>query len=150
MKFSGKMCFKIILKVTKNQGSTLSREDTFFIKSQEGGINLIPPGILGLREKKEKFSVKIRFIGSLSETNLIKNLQHNSDKCLLTFPNQISVLDWHLDQSLLIILLILIFLFYFSDEHTIAYPNLGSGAETHYMQQTPYLLLLASVFLHFC
>ena len=28
MKFSGKMCFKIILKVTKNQGSTLSLEDT--------------------------------------------------------------------------------------------------------------------------
>ena len=30
MKFSGKMCFKITLKVTKNQGSTLSIEDTFF------------------------------------------------------------------------------------------------------------------------
>ena len=28
MKFSRKMCFKIILKVTKNQGSTLSIEDT--------------------------------------------------------------------------------------------------------------------------
>ena len=30
MKFSGKMCFKVILKVTKNQGSNLSIEDTFF------------------------------------------------------------------------------------------------------------------------
>ena len=38
MKFSGKMCFKIILKVTKNQGSNLSIEDTFFKK----------PGRLGL------------------------------------------------------------------------------------------------------
>ena len=34
MKSSGKMCFKIILKVTKNQGSTLSIEDTFFKKLQ--------------------------------------------------------------------------------------------------------------------
>ena len=30
MKFSGKICFKIILKVTKKQGLTLSLEDTFF------------------------------------------------------------------------------------------------------------------------
>ena len=32
MKFLGKMCFKIILKVTKNQGSTLSIEDKFFCR----------------------------------------------------------------------------------------------------------------------
>ena len=37
MKLSGKMSFKIILKVTKNQGSTLSLEDTFFEKPQGGG-----------------------------------------------------------------------------------------------------------------
>ena len=30
MKFSGKMCFKVILKVTKNQVSNLSIGDTFF------------------------------------------------------------------------------------------------------------------------
>ena len=36
MKFSGKMFFKIILKVTKNKGSTLSIEDTFSKKSQGG------------------------------------------------------------------------------------------------------------------
>ena len=41
MKFSGKMCFNIILKVTKNQGSALSIEDTFFEKPQ--GVNLTPP-----------------------------------------------------------------------------------------------------------
>ena len=41
MKFSGKMCFKIILKVTKNKGFTLSLEDTFFEKPQGGQID--PP-----------------------------------------------------------------------------------------------------------
>ena len=34
MKLSGKMCFKIISKVTKNQGLTLSLEDTIFEKPQ--------------------------------------------------------------------------------------------------------------------
>ena len=44
MKFSGKMCFKIILKVTKKQGSTLSLEDTFFKKPQEvGQFDPTPP-----------------------------------------------------------------------------------------------------------
>ena len=37
MKVSGKMYFKMILKVTKNQGYTLSLEDTFFEKPQGGG-----------------------------------------------------------------------------------------------------------------
>ena len=37
MKFSGKMSLKIILKVTKNQGLTLSLEDTLVEKSQGGG-----------------------------------------------------------------------------------------------------------------
>ena len=36
MKFSGKMCFKIILKVTKNQDFTLFLEDSFFKKPQVG------------------------------------------------------------------------------------------------------------------
>ena len=36
MKVSGKMCFKIMLKVTKNQGLTLSLEDTFFEKPHRG------------------------------------------------------------------------------------------------------------------
>ena len=42
MKFSGKMCFKIILKVSKNQGFTLSVEDTFFEKPQGRVIKLFP------------------------------------------------------------------------------------------------------------
>ena len=43
MKFSAKMCFKIILKATKNQGSALSIEDTFFKKLQAD---------LGLKERQ--------------------------------------------------------------------------------------------------
>ena len=38
MKFSGKMCVMIILKVRKNQGFTLSLEDIFFEKPQ--GVKL--------------------------------------------------------------------------------------------------------------
>ena len=45
-------------KVTKNQGSTLPIEDTFFKKSQGGGVgrcgggqfNPLPPDMLGLRK----------------------------------------------------------------------------------------------------
>ena len=44
MKFSGKMCFKIILKVTKKTGFHLSLEDKFFEKP-EGGH---PPTVLRL------------------------------------------------------------------------------------------------------
>ena len=39
MKFSGKMCLMIILKVTKNQSFTLCLEDTFFEKPQGGRVN---------------------------------------------------------------------------------------------------------------
>ena len=44
MKFPGKMCFEIILKVTKKQDFNLSLQDTFFEKPQEGGVisNLTP------------------------------------------------------------------------------------------------------------
>ena len=50
MKFSEKMCFEIILKVTKNQGFTLSLEDTIFEKPQRDEVKLIPPVVLGLRK----------------------------------------------------------------------------------------------------
>ena len=46
IKFSGKMCLKIILKVTEKQGFTLSLEDTFFGKPQ--GRSVDPPAVLGL------------------------------------------------------------------------------------------------------
>ena len=42
MKFSEKMWLMIILKVTKEQGLTLSLEDTFFEKPQGGG-QIDPP-----------------------------------------------------------------------------------------------------------
>ena len=43
MKFLGKMCLKIILKVTKSQGFSLSLEDTLFEKLQGGQIDPTPP-----------------------------------------------------------------------------------------------------------
>ena len=49
MKFSGKMWLMIILKVTKNQGFTLSLEDTFLKKPQGGrGGQIDPQVVLGL------------------------------------------------------------------------------------------------------
>ena len=56
MKFSGKMCFEKILKVTTNQGFTIYLEDTFFEKPQ-GVIQFDPPtpGRLGLIGKQQKY-----------------------------------------------------------------------------------------------
>ena len=50
MKFSGKMCFKIILQVTKKQGFTISLGDTFFEKPQ-GGDQFVPPPPRQIRVK---------------------------------------------------------------------------------------------------
>ena len=56
MKFSGKVSLKIILKVTKNQGFTLSLEDKIFEKPQGKGGQFdppspqSPPAVLGLNE----------------------------------------------------------------------------------------------------
>ena len=50
MKFSGKMCLMIILKVTKDQGFTLSLEDTFFENPQGVEVKLTPPAVLGLKD----------------------------------------------------------------------------------------------------
>ena len=49
MKLSVKMCFRLILKVTKNEGFTLSLKDTFFQKTTGWrGVNLTPlPAVLG-------------------------------------------------------------------------------------------------------
>ena len=47
MKFSEKIWFMIILKVTKNQDFTLSLEDTLFEKPQ--GDHIDPTAVLGLR-----------------------------------------------------------------------------------------------------
>ena len=50
MESSGKMCFKIVLKVTKNQGLTLSLEDAIFEKAQGGQVKLTTGS--RFREKK--------------------------------------------------------------------------------------------------
>ena len=47
MNFSRKMCFNIALKITKNQGFTLSLEDTIFEKTPGGQVD--PPVVLGLK-----------------------------------------------------------------------------------------------------
>ena len=61
MKFSGKMCFEIILNVRKNPGFTLSLEDTFFKNHSEGrgggggGGPFDPPqAILGVKSCVQK------------------------------------------------------------------------------------------------
>ena len=58
MKFSGKTCLKIILKVTKNQGLALSLEDTYFKKPQGGQIDA-PPAILGLNKGMSNICLKV-------------------------------------------------------------------------------------------
>ena len=79
MKFSGKMCLKVILKVTKNQGLTLSIEDTFFEKprgdgGRGGGGKLTPPllAILGLR-----------FQASMSAFNSTSSSRLTIGQCML-------------------------------------------------------------------
>ena len=74
MKFSEKICLKIILKVTKNQGFNLSLGDTFFKKPQSvcvcvwgggegGGVKFISPLPAGLRLSTpiQGKSIKISF-----------------------------------------------------------------------------------------
>ena len=55
MTFSRKMCLTITLKVTKNQGFTLSLEGTFFEKPKRkvggGGQTDTPPAVLGLNTR---------------------------------------------------------------------------------------------------
>ena len=66
LKFSEKICFMIILKVTKNQGFKLFLEDTFFEKPQVSQFEILfPLGILELvrkewsLEKSSFFTVKL-------------------------------------------------------------------------------------------
>ena len=64
IKFSGKMCLMIIIKVRKKQGFTLSLEDTFLKNRREGSIWLLSPP----PAPPSRFRVKIiwlSFINSL-------------------------------------------------------------------------------------
>ena len=49
MKFSGKMGFMIMLKVTKNQHSKFALEDTFLEKTLEGGQIDPSPSLLRVK-----------------------------------------------------------------------------------------------------
>ena len=60
MKFSGKTCLKIILKVTKKQGFTFSLEDTF--SENHRGDQIDPPAISGLKQ------IKFKLLNSNKET----------------------------------------------------------------------------------
>ena len=55
MKFLGKVCLKIVLKVRKNQGLAVSLEDTFFEKPPGGGQIDPPPS----SPHPNRFRVKI-------------------------------------------------------------------------------------------
>ena len=67
IKFSGKMCLMIILKVTKNQGITLCLEDTIFEKPQ-GGIKLIPP-------LPSRFRVKVLLLTDKNSENYMQQIE---------------------------------------------------------------------------
>ena len=71
IKFSGKMCFNIILNVTKHQSFTLSLKDTFFEQLQEGGWKLTPPppppAILGLIAWRYPFKNSTHTLGRAFE-----------------------------------------------------------------------------------
>ena len=62
MKFSGKMCFKMVLKVTKNQSFTLSLEEIFFENHRVVG-QIDPPSflqaVLGLIDEKSYKSILV-------------------------------------------------------------------------------------------
>ena len=62
------MCFKIILKVTKNLGLTLCLEDPFFEKPQGGQINT--PAVLRLSNQNEEDLVYL-FKSSILKTQVI-------------------------------------------------------------------------------
>ena len=64
MKFSRKMRLMIILKVTRNQGFTLSLEDTFFEKS-----------IRGVSRFRFKWFLDNRMIGDSNISHLITKKQ---------------------------------------------------------------------------
>ena len=61
MKFSGKMCLKIVLKVTTNQGFTISLEDTFF-RNTTGGGQTDPLTVLGLKRYTMLYLKSLTFL----------------------------------------------------------------------------------------
>ena len=58
MKFSGKLGFMIILKVTKNQHSKFSLEDTFLEKTLKGGQIDPSPSLLRVKTFPGQFVIQ--------------------------------------------------------------------------------------------
>ena len=78
MKFSGKMCLMIILKVAKNQVFILSLEDTIFEKPQWGSVWLppFPPAVLGLNNNGNNYHSTNFYRLTLSQYNTAFGLAH--------------------------------------------------------------------------
>ena len=92
MKFSGKICLMIILKVTKNQGFNLSLEDTIFKKPQ-GGSNWTLPS---------RFRVKLPLMKRLAMQHgkiWYVNGQRKKYFILLTHPIVLTDKLWQVLQN---------------------------------------------------
>ena len=63
MKFSGNMCFKIILKVSKKQSFNLSLEVIFFEKLQ---------GVIKLTPNPQRFRVNKKIVDEVEKECLLK------------------------------------------------------------------------------
>ena len=90
IKFSGKMCFKIILILTKNQGFTFSLENTFCEKPPGwwgGGSNCpppLPPAILGLKVMKNALYFALKALWFLRYLNFCPDFFVHPGKQLVT------------------------------------------------------------------
>ena len=71
MKFSGKMCLVIILKVTKKQGFTPSLENTVLKKPQGGGQNYPTPSLVRFKSSWFQGEKKLIYLISLNIRSLI-------------------------------------------------------------------------------
>ena len=71
MKFSGKMCLVIILKVTKKQGFTTSLENTVLKKPQGGGQNYPTPSLVRFKSSWFQREKKLIYLISLNIRSLI-------------------------------------------------------------------------------
>ena len=106
MKSLGKMCFKIILKVTKNEDFTLSLEDIFFEKRQ-GGVKLIPPLLPTSRFRVK--TVLVTIVANSEKMKMKKSQLPNFWK--FHFPLQKMGWDWEGVESMRIHLKICILIF---------------------------------------
>ena len=84
MKFSGKMWFMIISKVTEKQGFILSLEDTFLEKPQ-GGSNWLSPAFLELKYSTLPWQKLFAQRLVNEEYNIHVQYQETKRKCKIIF-----------------------------------------------------------------